>query len=127
MDRRRRVSCSLRKQIKIQCSLLVSSTCSLATKNLCRLLKPGGDLFMTVMLRHTLNDAWTHLSTEHVKWSKYLKETGPGRFVMAFHYVPDAQRMIGESLTKAGFNVKFCDNFSRDYTYKNRDNFKGDN
>lgn len=81
---------------------------------------------MTLMITHPINDAWTYLSNEHVKWSKYLKDMGP-RFIMAFHYVSDAEKMITELLTKAGFNVKLCEHLPLNYTYKSANDFDGDN
>ena len=85
-----------------------------ALKNIFDMLKPGGDVVLTIMASSPLYDFWQNMALTE-KWAAISKNLSG--FLSPYHNQNNPEEVLREFLEEAGFVIHDCKMETRFYTY----------
>nr|ADV17350.1 juvenile hormone acid methyltransferase [Schistocerca gregaria] len=85
-----------------------------AAENLHRLLKPGGEVVLSLLAHCPIFSVYEGLAHKP-QWKEYMEDAR--RFISPYHHSEDPAREMNELLCRAGFRVTLCTRQQRSFTF----------
>ncbi|CAG9819632.1 unnamed protein product [Phaedon cochleariae] len=90
-----------------------------AFENMYKLLKPGGDIFLTFLAKTDLYQIYKNMS-KNKKWKSYTKK----EYISPYHGLANPEKRLEKLLVSTGFTTTLCKTETRSFIYPNFDIYK---